>query len=123
MLAKGSHLNAMGAIVPSRVEFTDDVFSRVDLIAVDSLRSVRDLSTEFRRHCGEDEAAWQEVRTIASVIAADETRPDGADVTLFKAMGMGLSDLALAIEVLKRARAQNKGHKVPDRVKLPARLT
>ncbi|MFT5487040.1 MAG: alanine dehydrogenase [Paracoccaceae bacterium] len=123
MLAKGSHLNAMGAIVPSRVEFTDDVFARADLIAVDSLRSVRDLSTEFRGHYGEDDAAWQDVRTIASVIAADETRPDGADVTLFKAMGMGLSDLALAIEVLKRARAQNKGHKVPDRVKLPARLT
>jgi len=109
--------------VPSRVEFTDDVFDRADLIAVDSLRSVRDLSTEFRAHYGDDDDAWQEVRTIASVIAADETRPDDADVTLFKAMGMGLSDLALAIEVLKRARAQNKGHKVPDRVKLPARLT
>ena len=122
MLARGSHLNAMGAIVPSRVEFTDDVFGRADLIAVDSLRSVRDLSTEFRAHYGEDDNAWREVRTIASVIAADETRPDGADVTLFKAMGMGLSDLALAIEVLKRARAQNRGHKVPDRVKLPARL-
>jgi len=123
MLAKGSHLNAMGAIVPSRVEFTDDVFARADLIAVDSLRSVRDLSTEFRAHYGEDDAAWDEVRTIASVIAADETRPAGADITLFKAMGMGLSDLALAIEVLKRARAQNKGHKVPDRIKLPPRLT
>lgn len=123
MLATGSHLNAMGAIVPSRVEFTDDVFGRADLIAVDSLRSVRDLSTEFRNHYGDDDAAWQEVRTIASVIAADDTRPANADVTLFKAMGMGLSDLALAIEVLKRARVQNSGHKVPDRVKLPARLT
>lgn len=122
MLAKGSHLNAMGAIVPSRVEFTDDVFARADVIAVDSLRSVRDLSTEFRNHYGDDDAAWAEVRTIASVIAADETRPDGADVTLFKAMGMGLSDLALAIEILKRAQAQNIGHKVPDRVKLPPRL-
>lgn len=122
MLAKGSHLNAMGAIVPSRVEFTDDVFDRADLIAVDSLRSVRDLSTEFRNRYGEDDAAWAGVRTIASVIAADESRPDGADVTLFKAMGMGLSDLALAIEILKRARAQNKGRKVPDRVKLPPRL-
>lgn len=123
MLANGSHLNAMGAIVPSRVEFTDDVFARAGLIAVDSLRSVRDLSTEFRAHYGEDDDAWGEVRTIASVIAADQTRPEGADVTLFKAMGMGLSDLALAIEVLKQARAQNKGHKVPDRVKLPPRLT
>ena len=123
MLAEGCHLNAMGAIVPSRVEFTDDVFDRADLIAVDSLSSVRDLSTEFRTRYGEDETAWQDVRTIASVIADDISRPDGADVTLFKAMGMGLSDLALAIEILKRARKQNKGHKVPDRVKLPPRLT
>lgn len=122
MLAKGSHLNAMGAIVPSRVEFTDDVFGRADIIAVDSLRSVKDLSTEFRNHYGSDDANWGDVRTIASIIAADEIRPDGADITLFKAMGMGLSDLALAIEILKRARAQNKGHKVPDRVKLPPRL-
>jgi alanine dehydrogenase len=122
MLTSGSHLNAMGAIVPSRVEFTDDVFARADVIAVDSLRSVRDLSTEFRNHYGDDDGAWGEVRTIASVIAADDSRPEGADITLFKAMGMGLSDLALAIEILKRARAKNVGHKVPDRVKLPPRL-
>ena len=123
MLAKGTHLNAMGAIVPSRLEFTDDIFDRADLIAVDSLRSVRDLSTEFRNHYGKDEEAWRDVRTIASVIAQDQSRPNGADLTLFKAMGMGLSDLALAIEILKRARAKNKGYPVPERVKLPPRLT
>jgi alanine dehydrogenase len=122
MLARGSHLNAMGAIVPSRAEFTNDVFARADLIAVDSLRSVSDLSTEFRTHYGEDETAWKEVRTISSVIAGNQTRPDNADITLFKAMGMGISDLALAVEILKRARAANKGHKLPDRVKLPPRL-
>lgn len=122
MLAKGSHLNAMGAIVPARVEFTDGVFDRADLIAVDSLRSVRDLSAEFQAHYGEDEAAWAEVRTISSLIAADETRPDGADVTLFKAMGMGISDLALGIEILKRARAKNKGQPVPERIRVPPRL-
>tara|TARA_Y100001934_G_scaffold281934_1_gene393572 strand:+ start:1035 stop:2024 length:990 start_codon:yes stop_codon:yes gene_type:complete len=122
MLAKGSHLNAMGAIVPSRVEFTDDVFDRADLISVDSIQSVRDLSTEFRAHYGEDDNAWKDVHTIASVISENKTRPDGADITLFKAMGMGLSDLALAIDVLKRARAENRGHKVPERVKLPPQL-
>ena len=122
MLTKGSHLNAMGAIVPSRVEFTDDVFDRADIVAVDSLRSVRDLSTEFRAHYGEDEDAWKDVRTIASLIAEGRTRPDDADVTLFKAMGMGLSDLALAIEILKRARAENRGHPVPERIKIPPRL-
>jgi alanine dehydrogenase len=122
MLAKGCHLNAMGAIVPARVEFTDDVFARANVIAVDSLRSVRDLSTEFQTHYGEDEAAWAEVKTIASVVASGEGRPANADVTLFKAMGMGISDLALAIEVLKRARAAGKGHTVPERVRVPPRL-
>lgn len=123
MLAKGSHLNAMGAIVPARIEFTDDVFDRADVVAVDSLRSVRDLSAEFRAHYGDDESAWAEVKPISAIIANDETRPADADVTLFKAMGMGISDLALAIEIYKRARAAGRGHPVPERVKLPPRLT
>lgn len=123
MLAKGSHLNAMGAIVPARIEFTDDVFGRADVVAVDSLQSVRDLSAEFRAHYGDDDAAWAEVKTISSIIAAGETRPADADVTLFKAMGMGISDLALAIEVYRRARAANRGQPVPERNKLPPRLT
>jgi ornithine cyclodeaminase len=122
MLARGCHLNAMGAIVPSRAEFTEDVFDRADVIAVDSLRSVQDLSTEFRNRFGTDEGGWDSVRTIASVIAADGTRPDGADITLYKAMGMGLSDLALAIEILDRAQKAGRGHKVPDRAKLSPRL-
>lgn len=123
MLARGSHLNAMGAIVPARVEFTDDVFARADVIAVDSLRSVRDLSAEIRAHYGDDEAGWANVKTISSIIANNETRPADADVTLFKAMGMGISDLALAIEIFKRAQANGRGHAVPERVKLPPRLT
>ena len=123
MMERGSHLNAMGAIVPSRVEFAEDMFSRADVLAVDSIQSVRDLSTEFRKHFADDEAGWGEVETISSIIAAGKKRPKDADITLFKAMGMGLSDLALAIEVLNRARAKNLGHKVPDRIKIPPRLT
>ena len=45
-----------------------------------------------------------------------------ADLTLFKAMGMGLSDMALAVDILARAREQGLGHKVPERIKTPPRL-
>ena len=108
--------------LPARVEFTDDIFPRCGVIAVDSIRGVRELSAEFRSHFGDDEVAWQEVRTISSLIADNVGRPDGCDLTLFKAMGMGISDLALGVEILERARAGNAGHAVPERVRTPPRL-
>ena len=40
-------------------------------------------------------------------------RPAGADLTLFKAMGMGISDLALGIEILRRASEQRLGREFP----------
>jgi alanine dehydrogenase len=122
LLSPGCHVNAMGAIVPARVEFTADLFPRCDVIAVDSLRGVRDLSAEFRGYFGEDEDSWRKVRPISSLIAEDLRRPAGADLTLFKAMGMGISDLALGIEVLERARKAGRGHAVPERVRTPPRL-
>jgi len=122
MVAAGSHINAMGAIVPKRVEFTADIFRRCDVVAVDSLRGVRDLSAEFRDYYGDDEDAWQAVLPISALIEDDYERPDGADLTLFKAMGMGISDLALGVEILERAVARGVGHALPERVRTPPRL-
>ncbi len=122
MAARGAHINAMGAIVPARAEFTQDVFPRCGLIAVDNVASVRELSSEFRQRFGEDEAAWRTVQPISRLIADNVTRPANGDLTLFKAMGMGISDLALAIEVLARVEKRGGGHKLPERVRTPPRM-
>jgi len=122
MAARGSHVNAMGAIVPARAEFTQDIFPRCGVIAVDTVAGVRELSSEFRQRFGSDEAAWAAVRPISQIIARDEGRPAGADLTLFKAIGMGLSDLALGIEILARAEKRGGAHRLPDRVRIPPRL-
>ncbi|MGE0744441.1 MAG: ornithine cyclodeaminase family protein [Rhodospirillales bacterium] len=122
MAARGSHVNAMGAIVPARAEFTQDVFDRCSVIAVDNVASVRELSSEFRARFGDDDAAWAPVRRIADLVAADAARPADADLTLFKAMGVGLSDLALGIEVLARAEKRGGAHALPGRVRVPPRL-
>ena len=122
MLAPGAHLNAMGAIVPVRVEFAQDVFERCDVIAVDTVDGVRALSAEFRERFGEDDSGWEIVRPISRLIAEDLRRPAGCDLTLFKAVGMGMSDLALGIEVLARAEAEGLGTPVPERVRVPPRL-
>jgi ornithine cyclodeaminase len=111
MLARGTHFNAVGAITPEREEFAQDVFDRVDLIAVDMVESVKALSAEFRKRFGEGD--WSNVLPLSDLVAAKSKRPAGADLTLFKAMGMGLSDLALGIEILKRVRANGAGRPIP----------
>ncbi len=121
-IAPGAHVNAMGAIVPVRVEFTQDVFERCGIVAVDTVDGVRALSAEFRERFGEDDAGWETVRPISRLIAEDVRRPAGCDLTLFKAVGMGMSDLALGIEVLARAEAAGLGTPVPERVRVPPRL-
>lgn len=122
LATRGAHLNAMGAIVPARAEFTQDIFTRCEVVAVDHVASVRELSSEFRQRFGDDEAGWRTVQPISRLIAADATRPQDSDLTLFKAMGMGLSDLALAAEVLARVERRGGAHKLPERVRLPPRL-
>lgn len=122
MVQPGVHINAMGAIVLARAEFTTDIFPRCAVVTVDNLETIRNISSEFRAYYGEDEKKWEQVRPIASIIEEDITRPADCDLTLFKAMGMGLSDMALACDILERARAQNLGHPVPERIKTPPRL-
>ena len=111
MLAKGTHFNAVGAITPEREEFTQDVFDRVDQIAVDMVDSVKSLSAEFKKRFADGD--WSKVRPLSELVAAKSTRAPHADLTLFKAMGMGLSDLALGIEILSRVRSIGGGRAFP----------
>ena len=111
MLAQGAHFNAVGAITPEREEFTQDVFERVDLIAVDMIESVQGLSAEFGKRFGVGD--WSTVHPLSELVAGRVKRPNSADLTLFKAMGMGLSDLALGIEILRRVRETGGGRPIP----------
>ena len=122
MVAHGSHVNAMGAIVPARSELAQDIFPRCDKIVVDSIPSIRGLSTEFREYFCEDEGAWNSVQSISELVAQDAMRPANSDLTLFKAMGMGISDLALGIEVLARAAKRGNTTALPERIRIPPRL-
>ena len=87
-VATGAHVNAIGAITPERAELFDDLVDR-SFIATDSVESARSLAREVE---GRDLVA------LSSLIGA--TRPR-ADVTLFKAMGIGLADVALGRAVLE----------------------
>jgi ornithine cyclodeaminase len=109
VLARGAHVNAVGAITPERAEVAPDVFGRSDVVAVDTLAGVRELSREFIDYYTNGPGDWQTVRTIAGIVSAREGRPAGADLTLFKAMGTGVADLSLAIAIYRGALERGAG--------------
>jgi len=122
MLARGTHVNAAGAITRERREFDEDLFARADLVAVDSLETARRLSSEFLDWYGEALGEeWESVARICDLVGKD-ARPRGCDLSIFKPMGMGISDLALGIEILARARASGAGRAIPHPQRIAPRL-
>jgi len=120
MLEKGAHLNAVGAIAPDREEFAQDVFDRATRVAVDNLPGVQQLSREFMTRYAS--RGWGEVMPLSKLIASGRKRSDADDLSLFKAMGMGISDLALGAELLRRARERGIGRTFPQPKKVKPRL-
>jgi ornithine cyclodeaminase len=122
MVARGTHINAVGAITRSGAEIAPDVLPRCDVVVADSPEQARRLSSELIGYFGDQQEAhdarWRAVRPLAAVVAGETSRPPGADLTLFKALGMGVSDLALGIEVYRRAIASGAGRPIahPERV-------
>ncbi len=123
MLARGSHFNAVGAITPERMEFEPALLGRADAIVVDSVEQVRALSREFMDFFKEDETGWAHVQPLSSLLGARKSRAADADLTVFKSMGMGISDLSLAVEIYRAATARGIGQKLPKRMKAEPRFT
>ena len=103
MVTRGAHINAVGAIVPTRAEFAADILPRCSRIVADSVPQAQKLSRELMDYFGPDPAGWQQVRSLASLVAAREPRAPGDDLTLFKSLGTGIADLSLGIEVYQKA--------------------
>lgn len=120
MLEHGAHLNAVGAIAPDREEFAQDVFARATLVAVDNLPGVQQLSREFMTRYASP--GWDDVLPLSKLIASGRRRTPKDDISLFKAMGMGISDLALGAELVRRARERGAGRTIPQPKKQKPRL-
>lgn len=110
ILKPGAHINAIGAILPENAEVRQDVFERAGCVVVDDLVNVQRGSREFREHYEHARHGdWSGVQLLGEVIDRGPLPAGTGDLTLFKAMGMGLSDLAVAQCAYERARANDLG--------------
>jgi ornithine cyclodeaminase len=88
MVETGAHVNAIGAITPERAEVAADLVHR-SLLVTDSVESAMRLAREV---------ADRDLRPLSSLVG--QARPS-VDVTVFKAMGIGLADVALGRAILE----------------------
>jgi alanine dehydrogenase len=116
------HINSVGAIVPSRAEISQDVLMRSTCIVTDSVPQARKLSREMIEFFGEDQAKWSSVQSLATIVANRSSRSASDDLTLFKALGVGISDLSLGIELYQKALASGLGHRIPSPQRVMPRL-
>lgn len=115
MLPAGVHLNAVGAILPANAELHQDVVARAGFIAVDDMAGVQKASRElidfFEK--GEGKGQWSRVHSLGKMIADGDRPPASTDLTMFKSVGMGISDLSVAILAYERARKAEVGESLP----------
>jgi len=125
MLERGAHVNSVGAIVPSRAEVAADVIARSTQIVTDSIPQAQKLSRELIEFFGSDPEKWSSVRSLASLVAGRRSRASSDDLTLFKSLGMGISDLSLGVELYKKALDLGFGRQFPHPKKVtpPLRTT
>jgi ornithine cyclodeaminase len=122
MLTRGAHINTVGAIVPSRAELAGDVLARASQIVADSVPQARKLSRELMDFFRDDASGWARVRPLSSVVEARAPRAPSDDLTVFKALGMGISDLALGIELYRTAVTSHSGRAFEHPQKMSPRL-
>lgn len=114
VLARGTHINAVGAIELGRIEFEPSLLERATVCAADSVEQVRRLSREFTDAFGDREEQWSRLKPLCDLVVQNASRSPETDLTVFKAMGMGISDLSLGIAIVERARATGLGRPLPE---------
>jgi alanine dehydrogenase len=103
MLANRVHINAVGAITPERAELEPAVVARARRIVADDVAAARDLAP---REMSSGNAPH--ILPLGRVLDGND-RLDGDGITIFKALGSGISDLAVAELVIERANAEDVG--------------
>jgi ornithine cyclodeaminase len=123
VVQRGTHINSIGAIVPSRAEISQDILSRCTTMATDSVPQAQKLSREMIEFVGTESSQWGAVKPLAQIVASRFIRGSSEDLTLFKSLGVGISDLSLGIELYRRALDSGLGYKFSPPQRVAPRLS
>lgn len=89
----GTHVCAAGSNAPGRRELPGELLARASAIVADSIEQARMEAGDLL--LGLDEAGWGRVEELR----AGRVRQNAEEITVFKSVGLGLEDVAVAVWV------------------------
>ena len=121
MLSPGAHLNAVGAILPGFAEMEPDVLIAASPIVADAVSGVKALQ-EMASALEQDTTVADRVISLSKLLVDGVPgKPGETRLSVFKSVGIGASDLALAGEVLRRAESSGIGREIDHPKPTPPR--
>lgn len=103
-LAPGTHVNGAGTILPRMCELDPGVFARAATVVVDSPEQAGREAGDLRQALESGAISADELLPLSAAVV-DPPRRSSDDVTVFKSVGVGLEDAALAALAWTRAAA------------------
>jgi alanine dehydrogenase len=112
-LADGCHVNLVGSNFLAKSEADVQVFRRAALVTTDSKEQAKLEAGDLVAPIRDGVLGWSDVRELSHIVAGRYPgRQSAGDVTVFKSLGLGVEDVAVAARVLELARAKGVGREV-----------
>jgi alanine dehydrogenase len=103
----GTHVNGMGANAAARQELDAALVARADLLVTDDIEQAKVEAGEFIALAKTGQLQWDRVTVLHDIVSAPPTRAANA-VTVYKSLGVGLEDAAVASLAYDRAVATGR---------------
>ena len=114
ILEEGTHVCAIGSNYLTKAEIDVTTIRRADHVVCDSLEACQLEAGDFAPAIEDGSLDWSRVHELSDVVVGRETgRALPEDITLFKSVGLGLEDLAVAVRIYQRARLEGLGRPLP----------
>jgi ornithine cyclodeaminase/alanine dehydrogenase-like protein (mu-crystallin family) len=114
-LAEGCHVNLVGSNFLTKAEADAAVFRRAGLITVDSKEQAKLEAGDFVAAMNAGVLQWSDVLEFAPVLVGRYPGREAPEaITIFKSLGLGIEDIALAAKLADLARQQGVGREILD---------
>ena len=107
-LKPATHVVGMGANAANRREIDPDIVLRASLLVTDDIAQAKMEAGEFIDLAKSSRLDWNQVKSLHEIVTAPSIQRGDNDITLFKSLGVGLEDVAVASVIYDRALASGR---------------